>query len=192
MYEEGCKNVTNNLTLFQNFPSLKETASQCRDLQKENKYLKCGFIFLFWDHEIFLLLQLAVTLRRHCQIQWRNLTGVWADISSWKWKGKQWTVQMLLKADLEYHLPAPSWAWLSSRAEASHVFMWSLSYTSRAGWDYPSFSVDLQMQNFFSLGFERMFFNTSLDLFTMNLSVFHKRMWPNNTDTGLMEHHVFC
>lgn len=148
------------------------------------------YFFLFWDHEIFLLLWLAVTLMRRHQIQQRNLTGLWAEISAWKWKGKRWTVQMLLTIDLEYHLPAPSRARLSSRAEASHIFGGSLAHMSHTGWDHPSFSVALQMQNLFSLGFERMFFklwsgNSSLGLFSMNLSLFDKQRWPNNTDTDL-------
>lgn len=90
MSEEGCKNVPNNLTAFQTFPSLTETTRPRRDLQKENKYWECGLIVLFWDHEIFLLLCLAVTLRRRHQSRGRNL---WADILPWKWKGDQGAVK---------------------------------------------------------------------------------------------------
>lgn len=122
-------------------------------------------------------------MRRH-QIQWRNLTALRADTSSWKREGKQWKAQMLLQEDLAYRLPAPSWAWL--RADASHICLWSQSHKSHAGWDPQSLSAGLQMQNVFSLGFERMFFklwagNGSLDLFSTNFSVSEKQRSPNDT-----------
>lgn len=145
--------------------------------KKKNKLLKCGFIFLFGDHKISLPLWLAVTLMRHHKCAREEIS---------------------LASGLIFHHENERESSVSARSRITPVcselrhstLAWSQSNLSHTGWDHPSFFVDLQMQNLFSLRLEWTFSkpwsgNSSLDLLSSNLTVFDKWRWPNNTDTDL-------